>query len=266
MTYRFARERVDYSDFAAGRVFRGLPGHPAFPVRLADEIFQQALVLFQERGGQPPVTLYDPCCGGAYLLATLGYLHWESLARLVGSDLDPESLALAARNLGLLGESGIAERVEQLAALHSLHGKESHREALTSARRFQARLTALARSHALTTTLFQADATKPGDLLANLGQETIDLVITDVPYGRSSSWITSSEQQADRASQIDCLLEALRPVLSPHAVVAIASDKGQRPRLASYQRVAKLQVGTRRVLFLVANSVAGKSPQRAGCA
>ncbi|HUX87113.1 MAG TPA: hypothetical protein VMW65_08935 [Chloroflexota bacterium] len=248
---RFAPpERVDYSDFAAGRVFRGLPGHPAFPVRLADEIFQRVLALFQDRGGRPPVTLYDPLCGGAYLLATLGYLHWPSLKRLVGSDLDPDALALAARNLGLLGAAGLAERVAQLNTLQSLYGKESHAEALTSARRFQERRAFLARSHSIETTLFQADATNPGDLELNLGSASVDLVITDVPYGRSSTWLDGTAGTIEPAGQIDRLLTALLPLLSPGAVVAVASDKGQRPGHASYQRLGKIQVGIRRVVFL----------------
>src|SRR5215210_5047561 len=102
MPYRFARERVDYSDFASGRVLYSLPGRTAFPVRLADEIFQRCLALRPPEARDGPLTLYDPCCGGATLLTTLGFLHGPKLAALIGSDADPDAVALAERNLALL--------------------------------------------------------------------------------------------------------------------------------------------------------------------
>src|SRR5438128_795255 len=40
MPFKFAVERENYADYASGKVFYNLPGHPAFPVRLASEIFQ----------------------------------------------------------------------------------------------------------------------------------------------------------------------------------------------------------------------------------
>src|SRR6188768_151923 len=85
MLYRFAQERVDYSDFASGRVFRSLPGRTAFPVRLADELFQRCLSLRPPDQRATPVTLYDPCCGGATLLCTLAILHWASIRQIVAS-------------------------------------------------------------------------------------------------------------------------------------------------------------------------------------
>ena len=95
MTYRFARERVDNSDFATGRVLVSAPGRTAFPVRLADEVFRRCLAL---RPNQPPsqrVVLYDPVCGSAALLATLAFLHGEQLDWVIGSDADSEALLLA---------------------------------------------------------------------------------------------------------------------------------------------------------------------------
>ena len=43
MEYKFASERTNYTDLASGNVFYSLPGHPAFPVRLASEIYQRCL-------------------------------------------------------------------------------------------------------------------------------------------------------------------------------------------------------------------------------
>jgi len=60
MEYKFATDRANYADLASGHVFYSLPGHPAFPVRLASEIYQRCLAL---RGqGPSPCTIFDPCC------------------------------------------------------------------------------------------------------------------------------------------------------------------------------------------------------------
>lgn len=91
MPYRFATAASDYSDYAGGRVFYGAPGYPALPVRLASEVLQRCLAI---RGATSPAVLYDPCCGGAYHLGTLAYLHWQRIGAIAGSDVDAEALAL----------------------------------------------------------------------------------------------------------------------------------------------------------------------------
>jgi len=39
MSYRMVPVRADHRDLASGFVLRSAPGHPAFPVRLAEELF-----------------------------------------------------------------------------------------------------------------------------------------------------------------------------------------------------------------------------------
>src|SRR5258708_38036668 len=102
MVYRFAQERQDYRDFAAGAVLHGLPGHAAFPIRLTSEIFQRCLDIRRRDGQVGPCHVYDPCCGGGYLLATLAFLHWPNVQAIYGSDVDSQVLEVAARNLNLL--------------------------------------------------------------------------------------------------------------------------------------------------------------------
>jgi pimeloyl-ACP methyl ester carboxylesterase len=121
MPYRFAKESQDYTDYASGRVFYGLPGHPAFPVRLVSEIFQRCLAIRKAWGVSAPCVLYDPCCGGAYHLSVLAYLFWQRINSIIGSDVDERALALAARFLGsvtdfpLLFQCGVADEFVPIA-------------------------------------------------------------------------------------------------------------------------------------------------------
>src|SRR5258708_9232946 len=142
MPYRFVRERANYADLASGQVLYSLPGHPAFPVRLASEIFQRCLA-YQPVGHPGPFTLYDPCCGTAYRLTVLGYLHRDSIRTVIGSDIDLKAIERARRNLDLLSLSGLNQRIDELANLETRYAKTSHGAALDSARRLQAQLAAL---------------------------------------------------------------------------------------------------------------------------
>lgn len=249
MPYRFARERLDYADFASGRVFFSLPGRVGFPVRVADEILQRCLAIRAARGQSGPATLYDPCCGTATLLCTLAFQHWSALARLIASDADPEAVALAGRNLALLTPDGLADRRAAIEARYQRFGKVSHAEALVSADRLSALLAEHLQIRALPTRCFVADALDVGSLLAQIGPGTVNIVIADVPYGRRSAWIgdVGTEQASD---PIRRLLGALQPVLAPDAALAIVGDKAQRPRHENYQQVGRLQIGKRRATFL----------------
>ena len=101
MQYRHAPRR-NYEDFASGRVFYAFPGQPAFPVRLTSEIFQRSYAHWRALGGDGPCVVYDPTCGGAYWLVALAYLHWDRIEKIIASDIDPDSIEQAERNLSLL--------------------------------------------------------------------------------------------------------------------------------------------------------------------
>lgn len=244
MPYLFAAERHNEADYAGGRVFYSLPGYPAFPVRLVSEIFQRCLALRAADGLTAPVALYDPCCGGAYHLATLAYLHGERIASIAASDIDVDALSLACRNLDLLTLPGLDRRIAELELLWADYGKRSHEEALESAERLRERLCILTERRAIPVSVFQADATDAVGLVGTLGAQSVGVVITDVPYNRLSAW------QGDAPDPLWRMLEALRPVLSPGAVVAVASDKGQTPAHDAYRRADRFQIGKRRIVLL----------------
>ena len=246
MAYRFAQERRNYAALAAGTVLHSLPGHPAFPIRLADEIFQRCLVLQQPEGANKCRVLYDPCCGGAYLLTTLGYLHADCLKLIIGSDSDTQALSLAERNLSLLSEAGLQGRIDQIRSLLALYGKGSHASALAHAEQLREWYTHRAAMCALTTRLFQADATAEADIAAKLAGQPIDMVITDIPYGRSSAW-SGAVSSANPAWH---LLNALLPIIDERSIIAICSDKQQKVAHERYKRVDHFQIGKRRIVIL----------------
>lgn len=249
MDYRFARERPDYSDLASGRVLYSFPGRPALPVRLADELFQRCLTSVEARRPDGLISLYDPCCGAAYHLSVLALLHRERLGSVIASDIDPSAVARARKNLGLATLAGLDARIDEIAQLSDAYGKPSHAEAAASGYRLRERIAADAQTHPLATTAFVADALDGSALRDLLGPGTVDVVVTDVPYGWHSQWRLGAEagQTADATWR---LLDALRSVLRPSGVVAIVSDKRQRALHERYRRVDQFQVGKRRAVIL----------------
>jgi hypothetical protein len=254
MPYRFAQQRIDYSTLASGQVLQSLPGRTAFPVRLASEIFQRCAALLAAAGHDGPFTLYDPCCGGAQLLTVLAFLHGDRLARIVGSDIDPEAVGLAERNLALLTPAGLDARIAALADLRERYGKASHGEALAHAAALRSRLPTLSASWPTEARAFVADATAAPALLGHLGPGMADMVIADIPYGRQSVWQATGEE-SDPTTPTLALLAALLPVLANPAVVAVAANRQQRIGHPAYRRVAQLQIGKRHVTFLMPESI-----------
>jgi tRNA G10 N-methylase Trm11 len=249
MQYKYAKEQRDYSDLSSGRVFYSLPEHPAFPVRLASEIFQRCLAQ-RERiyGVSTPCSLYDPCCGAAYHLSVLAYLHGEQLRDVIGSDIDEKAVALAKRNLGLISMEGLNERIHELSRMYAQYGKDSHREALQSASLLKERFAALTEKRQLGTSVFRANALDGQELLKNLKPKSVDLVLTDVPYGQHSYWREVDENKV--RSPLEAMLEALLGVVSPSGIVAIASDKQQKIAHERYRRIEHFQTGKRRIVIL----------------
>jgi len=243
MEYKYAKEQQDYSDYASGRVFYSISGHPAFPVRLATEIFQRCMAHRQAMYQiASPCVLYDPCCGTAYHLSVLTYLHRQSIREIVASDVDEKAVSLAEKNLCLLNMVGLENRIAEIKSMLERYGKDSHKDALKSANILKTRLS---QEHALVTKTFQVNILDKADLLQKLPSHSIDLVFTDVPYGQYSAW-----HGPDVSNPLWSMLESLLAVLSSSSLVAVVSDKGQKATHESYQRIEQFQVGKRRTTIL----------------
>jgi hypothetical protein len=245
--YRYTTNR-SFEDYASGRVFYAQPGIPAFPVRLASEVFQRGLAHWRAAGETGPCRLYDPTCGGSYWLVVLAFLHWDSIASIFASDLEPDIVALAQRNLSLLTTDGLDSRIAEIEKMLADFSKDSHRAALESAFQFRRALEANLNSHEIHTRVFQANALDTQALRQGLGGAPIDLVLADVPYGWHSEW--EGHQSGQEEPPVWQLLNALAEQVSPQTILAIAASKNQQVTHAAYQRLERFQVGKRRIVFL----------------
>ncbi|HHT73590.1 MAG TPA: hypothetical protein GX008_07740 [Firmicutes bacterium] len=240
MKYRFEIEAKNYEDFASGRVLYNRKGATAFPVRLGSEIIQRCLERVRKARGKVPLTIYDPCCGGAYLLTTIALLHGREFSKLYASDVDGEILELAKANLALLTPAGMARRIAELEELFALYGKDSHREALASASRLGELVehTAHLEIHCM-----EIDVLRPG-LAGKIAPQSIDIVITDVPYGSIASW------SQDITDPIGVMLSNLRPAVRDQGVVALVTTKQQKVQAQGFKRLEGFKIGKRSIYLL----------------
>ncbi|GAA1671466.1 hypothetical protein GCM10009733_080940 [Nonomuraea maheshkhaliensis] len=239
MPYRHAVVRANYEDLASGGVLHSAPGFPAFPVRLASEMFQSALAL---RGGGPAL-VWDPCCGGGYLLTVVTLLHRRLVTGVMASDFDPEAVRLAERNLGLLTATGLAARAAELDERAERYDKPAYAAAALAAGRLARGLAAEGgdvRGFAR-----QADVFDPDALRDALGGLRPGVVLTDVPYGEQTSWLGPGA--AGGLGSLGSMVRALGRVLDDDAVIAVAvrgrkvpTDGGPRPH-------ATYKIGTRTI-------------------
>ena len=244
MQYKYESEDRDYSDYSSGRVLYSLPGHPAFPVRLASEIFQRCLAQREKNYSiSTPCSLYDPCCGAAYHLSVLGFLHGRQIKEISASDVDEKAVALASRNLGLLNAAGMDERIAEIDRLLALYQKDSHRQALSSAYRLQSKTLA-----DLKTRAFQANAFDRDALARQIQPGAVDIVFSDVPYGQHSHW--QEPGHGPTQPPLWLLLDTLRGILSAASIVALVSDKQQKPAHAGFQRIEHFHLGKRNIVLL----------------
>jgi len=234
MRYRFA-ENKNFEDLSCGRVIRHGTGNTNFSVRLADEIFMRCM----EYIGTPEkkVRLYDPCCGGGYLLTVLGFLHNDKIGSIRGSDISDNSISVAADNFNLLTSEGLSRRRDQLMKMYIEYGKESHNQAIGSVKNLSDML-----HNNIKSDVFKRDILDSND---NAKMNFIaDIIITDVPYSNMVSWSN------DTPFAIDAMLDNLLCGVNDNTILAVCSDKRQKIYSPGYKRVEKFQTGVRKIEIL----------------
>lgn len=232
MQYKYCRDE-NFEDLSSGRVIIHRTGATNFPVRLSQEIFCRCLSYMKKSEN---LTVYDPCCGGGYLLTVLGFLNPSVISELIGSDIDENAVRLAGDNLTVLSAEGISKRKEHLLSLYQRHNKQTYADTIKSAER----LSVSAGQFNISTRVFKADALKYD--YTNSGFRA-DIIITDVPYGNLTSW-------QDEGSEINALLDSLIPCLKLDSVLAVCSDKSQKINNNHYKRLEKQLIGKRKFEIL----------------
>ncbi len=249
MEYRYERTARNYEDFASGRVLYNAQGTTSFPVRLASEIVQRCFEALRERGNNGPYEIYDPCCGGAGMLTTIGLLHGGAVRAIYASDADARVLGIAENNLSLLTSEGMDRRRKQVQELYDAYGKSSHQDALASIDRLTERL-----QEAKTirrTACFQADAANPDERRRErLPAEGVDLVMTDLPYGSIVHWDDGAHAEA--SEQLQRFFDQAYGMLKQgQSVLAVVADKGQKLKHERFERVQYMKIGKRHVGLFV---------------
>jgi hypothetical protein len=239
--------RKNYEDLASGRVLMSLPGATAFPVRLASDIFVQCVAHLSLKRRYRSFHFYDPTCGGGYMAAVLGFLHAGSIRKISASDIDDDAIKLAARNLSLLNDIGLAERERQLQRHFATFGKASHEGALESVGYIRRQF--LDRSRIVEVDVFKADALDTIAIQEGLAGEVPDIIFADVPYGRQSSWRSNQPRDTD-VCFAGRLLSSLSDLDLSRSIVAIATSKDEKFAHARYRRIHVVRAPHRKVTLL----------------
>jgi len=236
LNYKYYQNE-SYEDFSSGRVIYHKSGMTNYPVRLAGEIFKRCLEYIEKPSD---IVLYDPCCGGGYILTVLGYLNHQIIKQIIGSDINEESIVLAKKNLSLLTQQGLLSRRQQIEELVDKYNKKSHMDALESLSRLMDILKQRRIDPAIN--CFSADVLDNNSLSgANF---KADIVFTDVPYNKLTSW------KGNGQNSVEVLLDRITSVLHSHSVIAISTDKSQKIKNEKFQRLKKFNVGKRRIEIL----------------
>jgi len=235
--YQFATEDVNYEDYSSGRVLYGTSGATNFPVRFSRELFQRCKYYLEESGKKQPYAIWDAFCGTAYLMTVLGFLHESDIKTIFASDADGVIIETAKKNLSLLDENGLNQRIGELNVLVDKYNKDSHKEALKSANRLKLKI-----KERVETKVFQFNALIeeiPSDIC------NIDMVIVDLPYGQLTQW-RGLEENKEPAQMF---LDNIKTSLDKRAVLAIVSNKKQNITYDGYKKLKTFTLGKRRVWF-----------------
>lgn len=236
MKYKFETDKKDFSDFASGRVLYNAANTTAFPVRLASEIIQRSFHILEGKGYSGPYKIYDPCCGGGFLLTTIGFLYYDRIFEIIATDFDDEVLEIARKNLSLLSKEGLDRRRREIKGYIETFGKESHVQALKSIEYLET----LIGERNISINCMQRDITDTKDFPI----KEVNIVITDIPYGNIVNWKGVNENPID-----NLFLNCHRALDKKVSVLAIVADKKAKLKHNLFKRLEHFQLGKRQIGF-----------------
>lgn len=237
--HKFTSKRENYEDYSSGRVLYGTPEATNFSVHLANEIFLLCSNYLSSNGKKKDYRLYDPFCGSGYSLTVLGLLHGKSIAKIFASDAYEKILEFANKNLSLLTLEGLHKRMSELNKFIDEYGKDSHRDALVSAQKIENDVKSLS----IDSIIFKYNVLE--DFPLNSLVTNIDMVITDIPYGKLVKWDGVID-----GNPVQAMLNKIKDRLNKVSFIAVVSDKKQEIKHDGFQQVKKFKVGKRKIILL----------------
>lgn len=234
-------KKENYEDYSSGRVLYGAPKATNFPVGLTLEIYKRCSEYLRIRGNLGPYVVYDPFCGVAYSLTVLGFFNGKNIKQIIASDADKTILEFAHKNLSLLTKKGMSNRIKELEKFIKEYDKDSHKEALISAKK----LKTISGELSIKIEEFQHNVLSNTPLLKHI--RGIDMVIADVPYGKLTDWIGLKEGE----NPIQLFLDQIKSKLGKNSVIAIVLNKKQEVSYIGYKKLKSYKSGKRKVLIFV---------------
>lgn len=239
------KPKENYEDYSSGRVLYGAPMATNFPASLSLEIYKRCSEYLIKEGNSGPYTIYDPFCGVAYSLTIIGFFNGKNIKEIIASDADKTILEFAHKNLSLLTIKGIEVRIEELNRFIEEYKKNSHKEALVSAEKLKQKTLELS----LTIEEFEFNILNSASLPKVVNQ--IDMVITDLPYGKLTSW----EGVDDAGNPTQQFLNKIKDRLSKKSIVVLVFNKQQAVSYDGYTKIQAFKTGKRKVLLLRPSSI-----------
>jgi type I restriction-modification system DNA methylase subunit len=234
MKYRYA-EKSSFQYLAAGGVIKSYKGNTNFPVRLGHEIFNRCLCYVANK---EKVTIYDPMCGSGYFLTTVGFLNFNRISKIYGSDVNYEVIRVAEKNLKLLTKEGIEEREKEIQYLYDKYKRDSFKISLQHFATFKDTVI-----QDMNYKLFKRDLFEES-VAFNL---EADIIIMDLPYNNLVTYKGNYSKTK--------LEERIVSLAQNNTIVAVIRNKAQKISIESnLNRLEKIKTG-KRVIEIFKNAV-----------
>lgn len=233
-------KKDNYEDYSSGRVLYGAPMATNFPVSLTLEIYKRCSDYLIKNGSSGPYVIYDPFCGVAYSLTVLGFFYGKNIEKIIASDVDKTILEFAHKNLALLSKNGINNRIKELNRFIKEYDKDSHKEALISAEK----LKRISNKLFVEIKEFQHNILNDTPLPKYVNK--IDMVITDLPYGKLTNW----KGVDDGINPTQEFLNIIKNRLKKDSVVSIVFNKQQKVIYNGFNKIKGFKVGKRKIIIL----------------